>query len=169
MMPGRLFATQHGRDQLFQNWPRFYTAAQSAELPAEELVQLIADADYGWPECYYDQQQNKLVLAPEYGGDGGKTVGVCAQRQAPAAFPGHWAPTIWLSITGRASRRPIAAAPSSRSTGRGTARPTRRAAITSSSSRLPTARPRGPLSFSRTALPGAYKDPGRAAFRPTGL
>jgi glucose/arabinose dehydrogenase len=26
---GRLFATQHGRDQLFQNWPRFYTAAQA--------------------------------------------------------------------------------------------------------------------------------------------
>jgi hypothetical protein len=42
---GRLFATQHGRDQLFQNWPRFYTAAQSAELPAEELIQLIAGAD----------------------------------------------------------------------------------------------------------------------------
>ena len=93
MMPGRLFATQHGRDQLFQNWPRFYTAAQSADLPAEELVQLIAGADYGWPECYYDQEQNKLVLAPEYGGDGGKTVGVCAQRHAlVAAFPGHWAP-----------------------------------------------------------------------------
>jgi glucose/arabinose dehydrogenase len=92
MMPGRLFATQHG-DQLFQNWPRFYTASQSADLPAEELVQLIAGADYGWPECYYDQEQKKLVLAPEYGGDGGKTVGVCAQRHAlVAAFPGHWAP-----------------------------------------------------------------------------
>src|SRR5271163_4995918 len=42
---GRLFATQHGRDQLFQNWPPFYTAAQSAELPAEELVQLVPGAD----------------------------------------------------------------------------------------------------------------------------
>jgi glucose/arabinose dehydrogenase len=31
---GRLFATQHGRDQLFQNWPRFCNAEQSAELPA---------------------------------------------------------------------------------------------------------------------------------------
>src|SRR5271156_1302092 len=93
MIPGRLFATQHGRDQLFQNWPRFYTASQSADLPAEELVQLIAGADYGWPECYYDQEQNKLVLAPDYGGDGGKTVGVCAQRHAlVAAFPRHWAP-----------------------------------------------------------------------------
>jgi len=32
-------------------------------------------------------------LAPEYGGDGGKTVGVCGQKQAPvASFPAHWAP-----------------------------------------------------------------------------
>ena len=37
---GRLFATQHGRDQLSQNWPKLYTPEQSAELPAEELVQL---------------------------------------------------------------------------------------------------------------------------------
>jgi hypothetical protein len=77
------------------------------------LVQLIADTDYGWPECYYDQQQNKLVLAPEYGGDGGKTVGVCAQRQGRSLSSQDTGPrTIWLSITGRASRRPIAAAPS---------------------------------------------------------
>ena len=38
---GRLFATMHGRDQLFQNWPRFYNAEQSANLPAEELVRLM--------------------------------------------------------------------------------------------------------------------------------
>src|SRR5260221_4633680 len=44
--------------------------------------------DYGWPECYYDAIQGKLVLAPEYGGDGGKTVGPCATKSAPiAAFP----------------------------------------------------------------------------------
>ena len=89
---GRLFVTQHGRDQLFQNWPRFYNAEQSAALPAEELLLLERGADYGWPECYYDQIQKKLVLAPEYGGDG-KEVGVCATRRDPvAAFPGHWAP-----------------------------------------------------------------------------
>ncbi len=29
-------------------------------------------ADYGWPECYFDGYQQKLVLAPEYGGDGGR-------------------------------------------------------------------------------------------------
>ena len=37
--------------------------------------------------------QGKLVLAPEYGGDGGKKVGPCATKSAPiAAFPAHWAP-----------------------------------------------------------------------------
>ena len=45
-------------------------------------------ADFGWPECYFDGFQKKLVLAPEYGGDGGKTVGVCAEKKAPvASFP----------------------------------------------------------------------------------
>jgi glucose/arabinose dehydrogenase/cytochrome c5 len=99
---GRLFVTQHGRDQLIQNWPKLYpNKARATELPAEEVVEVIHGADYGWPECYYDQVQKKLVLAPEYGGDGGKTVGLCARRTGPvAAFPGHWAPndmTIYKS------------------------------------------------------------------------
>src|SRR5271163_1321925 len=33
---GRLFVTQHGRDQLSQNWPKLFTSEQSAQLPAEE-------------------------------------------------------------------------------------------------------------------------------------
>lgn len=90
---GRLFSTQHGRDQLGQNWPELYTSEQGANLPAEELMLIKQGADYGWPECYYDPQQKKLVLGPEYGGDGGKKIGVCANRTPPvAAFPAHWAP-----------------------------------------------------------------------------
>ena len=62
-------------------------------MPAEELLLLKQGGDYGWPECYYDPFQRKLVLAPEYGGDGGKKVGVCANKIAPVAdFPAHWAP-----------------------------------------------------------------------------
>ena len=88
-----VFATQHGRDQLGQNWSRFYTTVQGANLPAEELMQLERGADYGWPECYFDDVQGKLVLAPEYGGDGGKSVGPCASKHLPiATFPAHWAP-----------------------------------------------------------------------------
>ena len=91
---GRLFATQHGRDQLAQNWPKLYPdVAAAAELPSEELVGLVEGGDYGWPYCYHDGAQKKLVLAPEYGGDGGKAVGICASKRPPvAAFPAHWAP-----------------------------------------------------------------------------
>jgi hypothetical protein len=35
---GRLFVTQHGRDQLSQNWSKLYTSEQSARQPAEEIV-----------------------------------------------------------------------------------------------------------------------------------
>jgi glucose/arabinose dehydrogenase/mono/diheme cytochrome c family protein len=89
----RIFVTQHGRDQLHANWPELYKPEEEATLPAEELLLLKQGADYGWPECYYDGVQGKLVLAPEYGGDGGKKVGQCEAKSAPiAAFPAHWAP-----------------------------------------------------------------------------
>jgi glucose/arabinose dehydrogenase/mono/diheme cytochrome c family protein len=90
---GNLFVTQHGRDQLHSNWPDLYKPSEEATLPAEEVMLLKSGGDYGWPECYYDGEQKKLVLAPEYGGDGGKKVGVCADKLGPAAaFPAHWAP-----------------------------------------------------------------------------
>ena len=88
-----LYVTQHGRDQLHANWPDLYKPEEEATLPSEELLLLKQGGDYGWPECYYDPFQRKLVLAPEYGGDGGKKVGVCASKTGPvAAFPAHWAP-----------------------------------------------------------------------------
>jgi glucose/arabinose dehydrogenase len=91
---GRPFATQHGRDQLIQNWGKLYPDVKATtELPSEELMLVKQGGDYGWPNCYYDNFQHRLVLAPEYGGDGGKAVGVCADKTPPvAAFPAHWAP-----------------------------------------------------------------------------
>ncbi len=93
----RIFATQHGRDQLYANWPDLYNPEEEATQPAEELLLLRRDGDYGWPECYYDAIQQKLVLAPEYGGDGGKKVGACANKIPPvAAHPAHWAPNAMV-------------------------------------------------------------------------
>ena len=106
-----MFVTQHGRDQLHANWPELYKPDQEATLPAEELMLLKAKGDYGWPECYYDAFVEKLVLAPEYGGDGGKTIGVCANKIGPiAAFPAHWAPNAMVrydqeAISGALPRR----------------------------------------------------------------
>jgi glucose/arabinose dehydrogenase len=95
---GQIFVTQHGRDQLRANWPDLYKPEQEATLPSEELLLLKANGDYGWPECYHDAFQKRLVLAPEYGGDGGKAVGPCANKLAPiAVFPAHRAPNamVW--------------------------------------------------------------------------
>lgn len=87
-----LYVTQHGRDQLHANWPDSYKLDKEATLPSEEVMLLKKDADYGWPKCYYDPFEGKLMLAPEYGGDG-KTVGLCATKTGPAAaFPAHWGP-----------------------------------------------------------------------------
>jgi glucose/arabinose dehydrogenase len=88
-----LYATLHGRDNLSVHWPKLYTAEQNNELPAEVFARIDRGDDFGWPYCYFDPRQNKHVLAPEYGGDGGKTQGVCATKKQPAlTFPAHWAP-----------------------------------------------------------------------------
>jgi mono/diheme cytochrome c family protein len=85
--------TQHGRDQLHTDWPDLYKPDEEATLPSEELLTLTQSGDYGWPECYYDPFRSALVLAPEYGGDGGKKQGPCGGKVAPiAVFPAHWAP-----------------------------------------------------------------------------
>ncbi|MGE5625382.1 MAG: PQQ-dependent sugar dehydrogenase [Bacillota bacterium] len=98
--PAGVYALQMGRDQLYDNWPKYFAAAQSAELPAEEFFAVKQGGDYGWPYCYYDQLQRRKVLAPEYGGDG-KLTGECSKYGQPiAAFPGHWAPESVLFYTG---------------------------------------------------------------------
>jgi glucose/arabinose dehydrogenase len=90
---GTLYATLHGRDGLGPHWPKLYTTEQNNELPAEVFVRIERGNDFGWPQCYFDGNQHKHVLAPEYGGDGGKTQGACAQKTQPLlTFPAHWAP-----------------------------------------------------------------------------
>ena len=99
---GRVFVTQHGRDQLYSNWREDYKPEDEATLPAEEVLLLKSGGDYGWPECYYDPFVQKLMLSPEYGGDG-KTVGICASKLEPAAvFPAHWAPNAMTSYDKKA-------------------------------------------------------------------
>ena len=97
---GKLWSTQHGRDQLYDNWPEHFDTTYSAENPAEELMQVNQGDDFGWPYCYYSNPEKKLVLAPEYGGDGKKTA-QCDQKKEPVAvYPGHWAPMSLLFYTG---------------------------------------------------------------------
>ncbi len=90
---GALYATLHGRDGLGPHWPKLYTTEQNNELPAEVFARIDRGDDFGWPQCYFDGHQRRHVLAPEYGGDGGKAQGACAQKTPPLlTFPAHWAP-----------------------------------------------------------------------------
>src|SRR3954465_2409371 len=95
-----LYAMQHGRDGFYQMFPEYYDSVASAELPAEEFLLVMKGSNFGWPYCYFDQLQDKKILAPEYGGDGKKT-GRCEGVDRPLiGFPGHWAPNGLLFYTG---------------------------------------------------------------------
>jgi glucose/arabinose dehydrogenase len=94
-----LFVMQHGRDQLSYLYPQYFNDKQSAELPAECLYELHKGSNCGWPYIYYDPEQKKKILAPEFGGDGKKTGGEDAQNPA-YAFPAHIAPNALLFYTG---------------------------------------------------------------------
>jgi glucose/arabinose dehydrogenase len=167
---GRFFATQHGRDQLFENFPSLYKQVQGANQPAEEMIQLQHGADYGWPECYYDYDQKKLVLAPEYGGDGGKAVGVCAKKQAPvAAFPAHWAPNDLLIYQGGQFPSAYKDGAFIAFHGSWNRAPAPQEGYNVVFQPLENGKAAKPFVVFADGFAGAMKEPGRAAHRPTGL
>ncbi|WP_345951780.1 PQQ-dependent sugar dehydrogenase [Mucilaginibacter sp. PAMB04274] len=95
----QLFVMQHGRDQLHDLFPNLYTVQQSSIYPAECMYAIKKGDNAGWPYIYYDQDQHKKILAPEYGGDGKKEGGKEAIDPS-VAFPGHMAPNGLLFYTG---------------------------------------------------------------------
>jgi glucose/arabinose dehydrogenase len=167
---GRLFATQHGRDQLSQNFSKLYTPKQSAEQPAEELVLLQKGADYGWPECYYDRDQQKLVLAPEYGGDGGHKVGACAEKTAAvASFPGHWAPNDLLIYTGSGLPKSYRDGAFIAFHGSWNRAPEPQGGYNVVFQPMKDGKAAGDFVVFADGFAGRTKEPGQAAFRPTGI
>lgn len=167
---GRVFVTQHGRDQLFENWMQYYNAEQGAQEPAEELLQLTRGGDYGWPYCYYDYDQKKLVLAPEYGGDGGHKVGVCAQKLEPvAAFPGHWAPNDMKIYEGSSFPTAYKDGAFIAFHGSWNRAPLPQAGYNVVFQPLHDGKASGPFVIFANGFAGRYMDPGAAAHRPTGI
>ncbi len=94
-----LFATQHGRGGLNEKFPKLYTPEQDKALPAETMYELPKGGDAGWPYVYYDPFQQKKITAPEYGGDGKKSVDN-KYLDPVAAFPAHLGPNDLLFYTG---------------------------------------------------------------------
>lgn len=98
---GALYIVMNSRDQLDTLFPGMFTAQENAERPAEPMYRVAqAGANFGWPYCFFDYGQQKLLLNPEYGGDG-KTQGRCTEFSLPvASFPAHWAPVDVMFYTG---------------------------------------------------------------------
>ena len=97
---GALYIVMHNRDQLDTFWPKSFSAKDNAERPAEGMYRATSGSNFGWPYCYFDFTTKKLVLNPEYGGDGTQ-IGRCAMFTSPvAAFPAHWAPVDVKFYTG---------------------------------------------------------------------
>jgi glucose/arabinose dehydrogenase len=167
---GRLYVSQHGRDQLGENWPKLYTPEHGHELPAEEVVILEKGADYGWPECYFDGFQNRLVLAPEYGGDGGKLMGACAQKRGPAAFfPAHYAPNDLLIYKGVQFPVPYRGGAFIAFHGSWNRAPAPQGGYNIVYQPLTDGKVSGQYIVFADGFAGPVKEPGRAAFRPAGL
>ncbi|MFT3934496.1 MAG: PQQ-dependent sugar dehydrogenase [Chitinophagaceae bacterium] len=95
-----LYGVAHGRDYLHADWPLYFSEWESSVLPSEEFLKLQDGADAGWPYYYYDQIKGKLLLNPEYGGDGKKEGEGKKYQQPLIGFPGHFAPGDLLFYRG---------------------------------------------------------------------
>ncbi len=167
---GQLYVTQHGRDQLHENWPELYTAQQGFDLPAEIVVALKKGGHYGWPYCYFDGEQQKLVLAPEYGGDGGKAVGQCAEKLGPVAwFPAHWAPNDMKIYKASAFPEPYRNGMFIAFHGSWNRAPGPQGGYNVVYQPFADGKPTGKFIVFADGFAGAKKDPGGAVHRPSGL
>ena len=89
---GHLYLAMNSRDSLDVLYPALFTPDDNQNRPLEPLVDIKEGSTFGWPYCFLDGKVNKMILAPEYGGNGTE-VGRCAQFEAPiAGFPAHSAP-----------------------------------------------------------------------------
>ncbi|WCT80168.1 DUF7133 domain-containing protein [Novosphingobium humi] len=166
---GRIFATQHGRDQLGQNWSQYYTEQQGVELPAEILFSPRKGADFGWPTCYFDGFENRHKLAPEYGGDG-KVQGACTGKDRPvAAFPAHWAPNDVAIYTGRAFPAAYQQGAFIAFHGSWNRAPAPQDGYLVAFQPLREGKASGKWIRFADGFAGAFKEPGRAQHRPAGL
>src|SRR3954452_15878656 len=166
---GTLYSAQHGRDQLAENWPKLFNWKQGANLPAEELLRIQQGGDYGWPYCYYDPEAKRLLLAPEYGGDG-KQSGRCTQKLGPVAvFPAHWAPDALAFYHGSMFPAEYRGGAFIAFHGPWNRPPEPQEGYNVVFQPLAEGKASGPYRVFADGFAGARRDPGMAAHRPAGL
>jgi glucose/arabinose dehydrogenase len=98
---GAVYIVMNNRDSIDQLWPEHFNAEDNEDRPAEPMYRAVQGMNFGWPYCFFDYGQKKLLLNPEYGGDG-KTQGRCTQFDLPvASYPAHWAPVDVMFYEGK--------------------------------------------------------------------
>lgn len=100
MASNSLYTVMHGTDDFVRTWPEYFDDWQGAMLPSEEFFKVPKGFNGGWPYYYYDQLQEKKILAAEYGGDGKKEGNGAKVDQPLIGFPGHFAPNGLLFYKG---------------------------------------------------------------------
>jgi hypothetical protein len=92
-----LYGIIQGRDSLYELYPDLYTKEQGEELASDELIQINQNTNFGFPYCYWDSEENKRKLSPEYGGNG-KIDGHCNSliEKPKAIFNRHNGPNDLL-------------------------------------------------------------------------
>jgi len=99
----KLYFVMHGRDAIGILWPDFYSKPDNADLAAEEFHVAEQGDNFGWPYTYFDPRTNKRMLSPEYGGDGKTEAagrGADKYKDPLIGFPAHWAPNDLLFHSG---------------------------------------------------------------------
>ena len=166
---GRLFVTQHGRDQLYENWPNLYTPEQGADLPAEELVELERGRRLRMAELLLTTEHRRsLCWRRSMAATAARRSAIARQasrRSRPFRPTGRPTLSVYFGTNFPAGYRGGAFIAFHGSWNRA---PCRRAGTMSSSSRSPTARRPATTSSSPTASP-AVQGPGPRRHRPSGL
>ena len=110
------------------------------------------------------------MLAPEYGGDGGKRVGDCARRDAPVAFfPAHWAPDDMKIYRGAMLPTAYQGGAFIAFHGSWNRAPAPQGGYNVVFQPLSDGKASGPWTVFADGFAGASKEPSKAAHRPTGL
>ena len=110
------------------------------------------------------------MLAPEYGGDGGKKAGACVALQPPvAAFPAHWAPNDLKIYKGRQFPRAYRGGAFIAFHGSWNRAPGPQGGYNIVFQALAGGKPSGDYIVFADGFAGDFKDPGKAAHRPSGL
>ena len=95
-----LYAAMQGRNGAAHALDPSVPGTSGDNYIAEEMHRIDKGTDLGWPYTYYDVDQKKRVLAPEYGGDGKKAAD--GHYSDPVvAFPGHASPLDIAFYDGR--------------------------------------------------------------------